>query len=87
VLLSPNPTLYLLAFAEAGRIWDDMRDIKVPEMARSAGVGARVYMPMMGMLGVDFGYGFDELYYYDGSGKNVYKSPGWETHFVFGMPF
>jgi outer membrane protein insertion porin family len=87
VLLSPNPTLYLLAFAEAGRIWDDMRDIKVPEMARSAGVGARVYMPMMGMLGVDFGYGFDELYYYDESGKNVYKKPGWETHFVFGMPF
>jgi outer membrane protein insertion porin family len=87
VLLSPNPTLYLLAFAEAGRIWTDVRDIKIPEMARSAGVGARVYMPMMGMLGVDFGYGFDELYYYGSSGKVVYKSPGWETHFVFGMPF
>jgi outer membrane protein insertion porin family len=87
VLLSPNPTLYLLAFAEAGRIWDDLRDIKIPEMARSAGVGARVYMPMMGMLGVDFGYGFDELSYYNSSGKQVYKSPGWETHFVFGMPF
>jgi len=87
VLLSPNPTLYILAFAEAGRIWDDMRDIKIPEMARSAGVGARVYMPMMGMLGVDFGYGFDELYYYGSEGKTVYKKPGWETHFVFGMPF
>ncbi|MDZ7796220.1 MAG: outer membrane protein assembly factor BamA [Candidatus Marinimicrobia bacterium] len=87
VLLSPNPTLYLLAFAEAGRIWDDVRDIKVPEMARSAGVGARVYMPMMGLLGVDFGYGFDELYYYNSNGKQVYKAPGWETHFVFGMPF
>ncbi len=86
-LISPNPTLYLLAFAEAGRIWDDLGDIKIPEMARSAGVGARVYMPMMGMLGVDFGYGFDELYYYNSSGKQVYKSPGWETHFVFGMPF
>lgn len=55
-------------------------------MARSIGVGARVYMPMMGMLGVDFGYGFDELYYYNSSGKVTYKSPGWETHFVFGMP-
>ncbi|MDZ7820804.1 MAG: BamA/TamA family outer membrane protein [Candidatus Marinimicrobia bacterium] len=87
VLLSPNPTLYVLAFAEAGRIWDDPRNVKVPEMARSAGFGARVYMPMMGMLGVDFGYGFDELYYYGSSGKTVYKSPGWETHFVFGMPF
>ena len=87
VLLSPNPTLYILAFAEAGRIWDDMRDIKIPEMARSAGVGARVYMPMMGMLGVDFGYGFDELYYYNSDGKKTYKNPGWETHFVFGMPF
>jgi hypothetical protein len=41
---------------------------------------------MMGMLGVDFGYGFDELYYYNSSGKVTYKSPGWETHFVFGMP-
>jgi hypothetical protein len=39
------------------------------------------------MLGVDFGYGFDELYYYGSEGKTVYKSPGWETHFVFGMPF
>ena len=87
VLLSPNPTLYILAFAEAGRIWDDMRDIKIPEMARSAGVGARVYMPMMGMLGVDFGYGFDELYNYNSDGKHIYKHPGWETHFVFGMPF
>jgi outer membrane protein insertion porin family len=87
VLLSPNPTLYILAFAEAGRIWDDMSDIKIPEMARSVGVGARVYMPMMGMLGVDFGYGFDELYYYGDDGKTTYKSPGWETHFVFGMPF
>lgn len=87
VLLSPNPTLYVLAFAEAGRIWDDLRDIKIPEMARSAGIGARVYMPMMGMLGVDFGYGFDELYYYGSGGKVTYKSPGWETHFVFGMPF
>jgi outer membrane protein insertion porin family len=87
VLLSPNPTLYILAFAEAGRIWDDMSDIKIPEMARSVGVGARVYMPMMGMLGVDFGYGFDELYYYGDDGKTTYKTPGWETHFVFGMPF
>ncbi|MDD3715652.1 MAG: outer membrane protein assembly factor BamA [Candidatus Marinimicrobia bacterium] len=85
-LLSPNPTLYLLAFAEAGRIWNDLKEIKIPEMARSIGVGARVYMPMMGMLGVDFGYGFDELYYYNSSGKVTYKSPGWETHFVFGMP-
>ncbi|MEA2077933.1 MAG: outer membrane protein assembly factor BamA [Candidatus Marinimicrobia bacterium] len=87
VLLSPNPTLYILAFAEAGRIWDDLKDIKIPEMARSVGVGARVYMPMMGMLGVDFGYGFDELYYYGSEGKTTYKTPGWETHFVFGMPF
>ena len=87
VLLSPNPTLYVLAFAEAGRIWDDLRDLKIPEMARSAGVGARVYMPMMGLLGVDFAYGFDELYYYGSNGKVTYKSPGWETHFVFGMPF
>ena len=86
-LISPNPTLYVLAFAEAGRIWDDLRDIKIPEMVRSVGVGARVYMPMMGMLGVDFGYGFDELYYYNSGGKEVYKHPGWETHFVFGMPF
>lgn len=86
VLLSPNPTLYVLAFAEAGRIWDELKDVKITEMARSLGVGARVYMPMMGMLGVDFGYGFDELYYYNSSGKMIYKSPGWETHFVFGMP-
>jgi len=50
-------------------------------MVRSLGIGARIFMPMIGMLGFDVGYGFDNPY--DPKGK----PNGWKTHFVFGMPF
>ncbi|MEA1986429.1 MAG: outer membrane protein assembly factor BamA [Candidatus Marinimicrobia bacterium] len=78
-LVSPNPTMYVLGFAETGRVWNDFNDIKLNEMVKSVGVGARVYMPMVGMLGFDVGYGFDSVLMDDG--------PGWETHFVFGRSF
>ncbi len=79
-LITDNPTLYGLAFAESGQVWQDFRTVNINKMDRSAGVGVRVFMPMIGMLGFDVGYGFDDINQ-DG------KADGWKTHFVFGMPF
>jgi len=79
--VSENPTMYMLAFAETGQVWNAFKDVQMDRMVRSTGVGARIFMPMIGMLGFDVGYGFDNPY--DPNGKPY----GWKTHFVFGMPF
>ena len=79
-LITDNPTLYGFVFAESGQVWDDFNQININKMARSAGSGVRVFMPMIGLLGFDIGYGFDDI-----NGDD--KADGWETHFVFGMPF
>ena len=54
--------------------------IKLTDLKRSMGVGIRLYMPMLGVLGYDIGYGFDSTIIDDGDAH------GWEHHFVFGMP-
>ncbi|MDD4141308.1 MAG: POTRA domain-containing protein [Bacteroidales bacterium] len=59
--LNPNATIYALLFAESGNSWDDFKEFKPFDTYRSAGVGVRVYMPMFGLLGLDWGYGFDEI--------------------------
>lgn len=79
--ISDNPTMYIFGFGETGQVWNEYNEIKMDRMVRSAGVGARIFMPMIGMLGFDVGYGFDNPY--DPEGKPY----GWKTHFVFGMPF
>ena len=81
VPVSDNPTMYVLAFGETGQVWNAFKDVQMDRMVRSTGVGARIFMPMIGMLGFDVGYGFDNPY--DPNGKPY----GWKTHFVFGMPF
>ena len=58
-LLQPSTTIYGLAFAEAGNAWTDIRDFNPFSMKRSAGVGVRVFLPMIGLLGIDWAYGFD----------------------------
>ncbi len=78
-LVSPNPTMYVLGFAETGRVWKDFKDTKLNEMVKSVGVGGRIHMPMVGMLGFDVGYGFDSIL--------MDSDNGWETHFVFGRSF
>ncbi len=59
--LNPAATFYVLTFAEAGNAWHNVRDYTPFELKRSAGVGLRVFMAMFGMLGIDWGYGFDEI--------------------------
>lgn len=74
--LQPMP-LYLLAFAEAGNVWRNMKDINLFDLKRSVGIGARVLINPIGLIGFDFGYGFDR--------KSVSgQDPSWLFHFQFG---
>ncbi|MBP6976841.1 MAG: POTRA domain-containing protein [Bacteroidales bacterium] len=59
--LNPSSTIYMAAFLEAGNSWEDFRSFQPFNLYRSAGFGVRVYLPMFGLLGLDWGYGFDEV--------------------------
>ncbi len=59
--LNPMATIYMLAFIEAGNSWLDFSEFNPFDIKRSAGVGVRLYMPFFGILGLDWGYGFDEI--------------------------
>lgn len=59
--LNPTATFYGIAFLEAGNAWYDFKSYDPFDLKRAAGFGIRVYMPMIGLLGVDWGYGFDEV--------------------------
>ncbi|MGE5315883.1 MAG: outer membrane protein assembly factor BamA [Acidobacteriota bacterium] len=79
--LSMNPIpIYFLAFAEAGNVWTNMRAADFMDLKRSAGFGARVLVNPIGMLGFDYGYGFDDV-----AVKG--KPDGWRFHFQFGKGF
>ena len=58
--LNPSSTIFVLAFAQAGNAWRRGRDFNPFDLKRSAGVGARVFLPMFGTLGFDYGFGFDK---------------------------
>ena len=77
VILQPQSTIYALLFLEGGNAWADIRKFNPFQIRRSAGVGVRVFLPMIGLLGVDWGYGFDN---HDGNG-------GSQFHFVIGQQF
>ena len=76
VILQPQSTIFVLAFLEGGNCWSDIREFNPFQIKRSAGVGVRVFLPMIGLLGVDWGYGFD-----GGS------TGGSHFHFVLGQQF
>ncbi|MDE7496980.1 MAG: outer membrane protein assembly factor BamA, partial [Muribaculaceae bacterium] len=77
-LLQPTTTIYALAFAEAGNCWTSVKDFSPFNLKRSAGVGVRVYLSMLGILGIDWGYGFDKVWGRRG---------GSQLHFVLGQEF
>ncbi len=68
---------HILAFFDAGNTWNSLRAARPWLLKKSAGVGFRIEIPMMGQLGIDVGYGFDR--------EERYGGPGWQTHFQFGM--
>ena len=77
-LLQPNSTIYALAFAEAGNCWTSVKDFSPFNLKRSAGVGARIYLSVLGFLGIDWAYGFDKVWGRRG---------GSQVHFVLGQEF
>ena len=77
-MLQPSTTIYALAFAEAGNAWTDIKNFAPFNLKRSAGVGVRLYLSMLGFLGIDWGYGFDKVWGRRG-GSNI--------HFVLGQEF
>lgn len=80
ITLKPMASIYALSFLEAGASYDNFRDFNPFQLNRSAGAGLRIFMPQFGLLGIDFGYGFDPIP--GGTGPN-----GWETHFIIGQQF
>lgn len=83
ISLNQQATVYALAFLEAGRAWYKLSDYNPFRMNRAAGIGLRANLPMFGLLGIDWGYGFDEVP--DPSRySNANKS---QFHFVIGQQF
>lgn len=78
--LNPNATFYAIVFAEAGNCWHSIENFRPFDVKRSAGVGVRVYMSMIGLIGVDWGYGFDEV-------PGAPNANGSQFHFVIGQNF
>ena len=83
-LVSENPNMYILYFAEAGNVWDEINIVDPFNLRRSMGVGVRIMMPMLGVLGYDAAYGFDSSVEEFLTGNN--GAHGWEYHFIFGLP-
>jgi outer membrane protein insertion porin family len=81
-LVSPNPsaTIFVLAFAEAGNNWGSYKDFNPYDLKKSAGMGARIFMPAFGLLGIDWGYGFDAL-------PGQQQPSGAQFHFTIGQQF
>ena len=80
ITLGQQAKIYGLTFMEGGASFDNFRDYNPFNISRSAGLGIRIFMPAFGLLGIDFGYGFDPL-----SGE--IDKHGWETHFIIGQQF
>ena len=81
-LVSPNPaaTIYVLGFAEGGNNFADFNKYNPFDLYKSAGVGARIFMPAFGLLGVDWGYGFDSI-----NIPGQFQPPGPQFHFSLGQ--
>ncbi len=77
-LLQPTTTIYGLAFMEGGNAWMDVKNFSPFDLKRSAGVGVRIFLPMVGMMGIDWAYGFDRVYGDRG---------GSHFHFILGQEF
>ena len=73
-----NTTIYGLGFVEAGNAWTDTSKFNPFDMKRSAGLGVRIFLPMVGMMGIDWAYGFDKVFGTRG---------GSQFHFILGQEF
>ena len=77
VSLNPQATIYILGFAEAGNSWENSKEFNPFNVYRSTGVGVRVFLPMFGLLGFDYGWRLDDV----PSNKGMQKG---QFHFTIG---
>jgi outer membrane protein insertion porin family len=82
--LKPSASIYGLAFLEGGNTFNNFQSFNPFQLKRSAGMGIRIFMPAFGLLGIDFGYGFDEDLRPQSQGRGP---SGWQTHFIIGQQF
>lgn len=80
LMLEASSTIYILTFVEAGNAWSDLKSFNPFELKRSAGFGARIFLPMIGLMGLDWAYGFDSPY-------PGYPKTGGKLHFILGQEF
>ncbi len=80
IILEPSSTIYALGFVEAGNAWNDIKNFNPFDLKRSAGLGVRIFLPMIGMMGIDWAYGFDKVF-----GSKEYG--GSQIHFILGQEF
>ena len=80
ITLGQQAKIYGLTFLEGGASYSNFRDYNPFNINRSAGFGLRIFMPAFGLLGIDFGHGFDPL-------PGLTQKNGWETHFIIGQQF
>ncbi|MCW3806512.1 BamA/OMP85 family outer membrane protein [Plebeiibacterium marinum] len=78
--LQPSAQVYALAFLEAGNAWAEFKEFSPYSLKRSAGVGVRIFLPIFGLMGIDWGYGFDDI-------ANQPGANGSQFHFVIGQQF
>jgi outer membrane protein insertion porin family len=77
---NPSATVFPLVFFEGGKAWSKYDDYNPFDIYRSVGVGVRIFLPMFGMIGLDYGYGFDEVLFTPGVNKGNF-------HFLLGQQF
>lgn len=80
ITLKGQTKIFALAFLEGGSSYNDFKDFNPFNIKRSAGIGIRLFMPAFGLLGIDFGHGFDPI-------PGETRKNGWETHFILGQQF
>ncbi|MCM5664324.1 outer membrane protein assembly factor BamA [Galbibacter mesophilus] len=80
ITLKPTASIYALSFLEGGSAYDNFQTYNPFNLKRSAGAGVRIFMPAFGLLGIDFGYGFDPI-------PGRIEPSGWQTHFIIGQQF
>lgn len=80
ITLKSSASIYVLSFLEGGAAYDNFKQYNPFILQRSAGFGLRIFMPAFGLLGIDFGHGFDAV-------PGTTQKNGWETHFIIGQQF
>ena len=83
-ILLGNTTIYGLGFVEAGNAWANVGDFNPFDLKRSAGVGIRIFLPMVGLMGIDWAYGFDKVYT---NRSGALSRGGSQFHFILGQEF